>query len=141
VANLTEVAGTLNFQNDANPSFTPNGGTFIIDGTGTMNVDGGTPTINGSLVNNGNMGFGGGLLTVTGNLTNNGVAMQTEGAFSTANIQGNLTNNGAFSVGDGNINTGKRQLLQRRRSHPDPGRLGQRDRPDSQPGYRQCRRH
>ena len=110
LANFTQVAGTLNFYNDASPGFAPNGGVFTINSTGAMNVfDGATPTINGSLLNNGTVGFGDtsegteGILTINGDLTNNGAFVMADGNFSGVSVQGNLNNAGTLTVGDGNF--------------------------------------
>ena len=106
IASLTEVAGTLTLENGASHTFTPNGQTFAVDSTGTLNLLAGSNnlSITGSLVNNGTATLqGSSVLNVSQNLTNAGTFTQTDGNSSSVSITGNLNNSatGTYTVGYG----------------------------------------
>ena len=91
LANLTDIKGTLNLENDASHTFTPKGGspgggTLTVDSTGAVNLSGSSA------------------MTVSGHLTNAGAFTQQDNNSTTVNIGGNLNNSatGTYTVGYGN---------------------------------------
>jgi hypothetical protein len=107
IANLTEIAGTLNLFNGASPTFTPNGGTLTVDSSGTVNLGGsfeGTGVLNvtGALANGGmiNLTNSGSGLTTTGSFLNTGtVNVNSSGDF--VNSQGLNNMGGTINIASG----------------------------------------
>ncbi len=99
---LGDVSGstaTLNVQNSG--TFTTGTGTTFVSPTGTINLNGGTLTVNGALSNlGGTVNLLGGPLTTSGALTNSGTMNLTAG---TLTAEAALTNSGTLTLNGGTL--------------------------------------